>query len=86
MSVLGKPKRPNETAAAERLEPMKKGQILAWPAVFSCVNADSLAKECLCDLPRLIYELRRWLGLDPGKPIGAEVTALEKKPAYSGDH
>ncbi len=56
---------------------MKKERVLPWLLDLSRVNADSLTKGRPADLPNLIYELRQWLGLEPGEPLNADVSDLE---------
>jgi hypothetical protein len=61
-----------------RPEPMPKGEIIPWLVGFAATSLQDLEHQRPGDLPNLVYDLRRWLDLEPDEPLNAEVAALER--------
>lgn len=64
-----------------RPEPMPRGEIVPWLVGFAATDAPSLEQGRPGDLPNLVYDLRRWLDLEPDEPLNADVAALERDAA-----
>jgi len=61
-----------------RPEPMPRGEIVQWLVGFALLDAQRLEQGRPGDLLNLVYDLRRWLDLEPDEPLNAEVAALER--------
>ena len=64
-----------------RTEPMLREEIIPWLVSFSGTDVERLKQGRPGDLPNLVYDLRRWLDLEPDEPLNAGVAALDKDPA-----
>ncbi len=64
-----------------RPEPMPRADIVPWLVGFAATDAQSLEQGRPGDLPNLVYDLRRWLDLEPDEPLNAEVATLERDAA-----
>jgi hypothetical protein len=65
-----------------RPEPLPRQEIIAWLVRFAQTDVETLRRGRPGDLPNLVYDLRRWLDLEPEEPLNAEVAALEKNVAH----
>jgi hypothetical protein len=61
-----------------RPEPMPREQIVPWLVEFAATDAERLQQGRPGDLPNLVFDLRRWLDLEPDEPLNADVVALER--------
>lgn len=66
---------------AKRAHPLSRDQLIPWVVTFSQMNIEELIRGRPGDLLNLLYELRRWLDLDPREPLAKEVDGLERNPA-----
>jgi hypothetical protein len=64
-----------------RAEAMPRGEIVPWLVGFAATDAQRLEQGRPGDLPNMVYDLRRWMDLEPDEPLNAEVAALERDPA-----
>jgi hypothetical protein len=60
---------------------MPRQEIVSWLVGFAASDAERLKQGRPGDLPNLVYDLRRWLDLEPDEPLNAEVVALERDAA-----
>lgn len=63
-----------------RPEPMPREEIIPWLVNFAGTDVERLRQGRPGDLPNLVYDLRRWLDLEPDEPLNADVAVLDKDP------
>jgi hypothetical protein len=64
-----------------RPEPMPRAEIVPWLVGFAATDIQRLEQGRPGDLPNLVYDLRRWMDLEPDEPLNADVAALERDAA-----
>lgn len=64
-----------------RPEPMPREQIVPWLVGFAATDAHRLEQGRPGDLPNLVYDLRRWMDLEPNEPLNGDVAGLERDAA-----
>ncbi len=67
--------------SASRPQAMPREEIVPWLVGFAGTDVERLKQGRPGDLPNLVYDLRRWLDLEPDEPLNAEVASLDKDPA-----
>ena len=65
---------------SERPKPLTGAAALEWLVGFATLDVYALVHGRPGDLPNVIYDLKRWLDLDPEEPLNEEVNRFEKEP------
>jgi len=68
------------TNTSVRPKPLTGAAALEWLVGFATLDVDALVHGRPGDLPNVLYDLRRWLDLEPGEPLNEAVNHLEKEP------
>jgi len=66
--------------ASGRPKPLTGAAALEWLVRFATLDVDALVHGRPGDLPNVLYDLKRWLDLEPGEPLNEGVNRLEKAP------
>jgi hypothetical protein len=67
--------------ALPRLEPMKWPECLPWLTNFAHVDLENLVSGRPGDLPNLLFEIRRYLDVEPGGRLDRDLKNVGKNPA-----
>lgn len=66
--------------ASARPRPITGAAALEWLVGFATLDVNALVHGRPGDLPNVLYDLKRWLDLEPGEPLNEEINRLEKDP------
>jgi hypothetical protein len=66
--------------ASERPKPLTGAAALEWLVGFATLDVNALVHGRPGDLPNVLYDLKRWLDLEPGEPLNEEINRFEKEP------
>jgi hypothetical protein len=71
----------HSTNTAARPKPLTGAAALEWLVRFATLDVAALAHGPPGDLPNVLYDLKRWLDLEPDEPLNEKVNRLEKEPS-----
>lgn len=69
------------TNISTRLKPLTGAAALEWLVRFASLDVETLIRGRPGDLPNFLYDLKRWLDLEPTEPLNGEVDRLAKEPS-----
>ncbi len=70
----------HSTNTSARPKPLTGAAALEWLVRFATLDVEALVHGPPGDLPNVLYDLKRWLDLEPGEPLNEEVDLLKREP------
>lgn len=78
---MNQPKGARSKDRLVRPKPLTGAAALQWLVRFAALDVDALVHGPPGDLPNVLYDLKRWLDLEPDEPLNEKVNRLEKNPS-----
>jgi len=70
----------HSTNTAGRPKALTGAAALEWLVRFATLDVEALVHGPPGDLPNVLYDLKRWLDLEPGEPLNEEVDLIKREP------